>query len=78
MSATPSQGTSGAATHVSMPLSLLAAKNKMLNPSNNLPPISLRLLSRLNRETLRDSIYAISFGVTLLNPTDTREATVRI
>ena len=33
--------------------SLLAAKNKMLNPSKNLPPVSLHLLSRLNRETKR-------------------------
>lgn len=39
--------------------SLLATKNKMLNPSKNLPPTTLRLLSRLNRETLRDAIYAM-------------------
>lgn len=63
---------------VSARRSLLVAKNKMLNPSKTLPPISLHLLSCLNRETVRDFIYPISSGATRLNPTNVREATDRI
>lgn len=36
-----------------------------------MPPNSLGFQSRLNRETLRDSIYLISFGATLLHPANT-------